>query len=52
LYVAVADGLVRMAAAGECPECHAVVRDADAHKRWHRSIDRSINEASPDFKGY
>lgn len=42
-----------------CVECGALVIDIvgsdksrKRHERWHAGVNRSINEASPDFVGY
>ncbi len=29
----------------ECPDCHALVADLDAHKRWHSRVVADIASA-------
>lgn len=32
----------------ECPDCHALVADLDAHKRWHSRLVASLAHAVED----
>ena len=33
------------AAAQECPDCHALAADLEAHKRWHTRLTHDIAAA-------
>jgi hypothetical protein len=40
------DDLNQMSASGEsCPDCHALVADLEAHKRWHSRLVSDIANA-------